>query len=102
MHDSTSIETTWQSKLRGEYTSNKHSMQAVSLVKQVTDKIDKYHIFKMNSRDINSQPSFVFKCPKLMAQLMLEMDSNSPEKICYSWSMSILMPCTVDVKVSKL
>ena len=64
MHDSRSVETMWQNKLREEYTSNKHSMQAVSLVKQVTDHIDKYHIFKMNSRDINGLPSFVFKCSR--------------------------------------
>ena len=49
-------------------------------MKQVTDQTDKYHTFKMISRDINDQPSFVFKCSKLMAQLMLEMDIHFHEK----------------------
>ena len=102
MHNSRSVETIWKNKLWEEYTSNKHSIQAVSLVKQITDQIDKYHIFKMNSRDINCLLSFVSKCSKLMAQLMPEMDIDSPEKICCSRNMPILMPCTVDVKVSKL
>ena len=46
-----------------------HSMEAVAIFKEACDKVDPYHIFKMNDSRMNTLPDFVFKTSRLAAEL---------------------------------
>lgn len=45
-------------------------------LKDTTNKKDLFNIYKMNCRDINSEPSFVFKTSRKALELALKMDQN--------------------------
>ena len=57
----------------------KHSLEAVGVLKQATDKEDKYLIYRINNSQFNGQPNYVFKSSTPMAQLAIDMDQNGPE-----------------------
>ena len=64
---------TWEKNL------DKHSLEAVGVLKQATDKEDKYLIYQINNSQFNGQPNYVFKSSMPMAQLAINMDQNGPE-----------------------
>ena len=53
-----------------------HSINAVSIVKKDTDKVDPYHIFQINDRKMNNESSMVFKSSQIAAQLAVEMHND--------------------------
>ena len=57
----------------------KHSLEAVGILKQATDKEDKYLIYQINNTQSNGQPNYVFKSSAPMAQLAIDMDQNGPK-----------------------
>ena len=58
----------------------RHSINAVGIIKQKQDEEDPLHIFKINDKKLNGKPSFVFKSLMLMAQVALLMDQNNKVK----------------------
>ena len=65
-----------------EQSSNESTVDAfqnIRSLKDTTDKKDLFHIYKMNCRDINSEPSFVFKTSRKALELALKMDQNVEE-----------------------
>ena len=71
--------TSEKAKISQERNSDKHSLEAVGIVKQATDKEDKYLIYKINNTQFNGHPNYIFKSSAPMAQLAIDMDQNSPE-----------------------
>lgn len=51
-----------------------HNFDAVGEIKKRTDEKDKYLIWRMNNRQFNGQPSFVFKMSKEKAEICVQMD----------------------------
>ena len=51
----------------------------MGILKQATDKEDKYLIYRINNSQFNDQPNYVFKSSAPMAQLAIDMDQNGPE-----------------------
>ena len=66
-------------KISQERNSDKHSLEAVGILKQAMDKEGKYLIFKINNSQFNGQPDYVFKSSATVAQLATDMDQDSPE-----------------------
>ena len=54
-------------------------MEAVGILKQATDKEDKYLIYKINNSQFNGQPDYLFKSSAPMDQLAIDMDQDGPE-----------------------
>ena len=57
-----------------------HSLSAVGIIKKKSDSFDKYHIYKINDRALNSRPSFVFKSSKAACDVALEMHYDPKSK----------------------
>ena len=53
-----------------------HSIHAVSFVKKESDKVDPYHIYSINDRHLNNNPSFVFKSSTVACRLALQMHNT--------------------------
>ena len=68
-----------KAKIAWEKNPDKHSLEAVGILKQATDKEDKYLIYRINNSQFNDQPNYVFKSSAPMAQLAIDMDQNGPE-----------------------
>ena len=70
-----------QRRLRFAWEKNldKHSLEAVGVLKQATDKEDKYLIYQINNSQFNGQSNYVFKSSTPMAQLAIDMGQNGPE-----------------------
>ena len=58
---------------------DKHSLEAVGILKQATDKEDKYLIYRINNSQFNGQPDYIFKSSAPMAQLAIDTDQDGPE-----------------------
>ena len=50
-----------KAKIAREKNPDKHSLEAVGILKQATDKEDKYLIYRINNSQFNDQPNYVFK-----------------------------------------
>ena len=50
-----------KAKIVWEKNLDKHSLEAVGILKQATDKEDKYLLYVINNSQFNDQPSYVFK-----------------------------------------
>ena len=48
-------------------------------LKEITDKRDPFLTYKLKCRDINGEPSFVFKTSSKCLELAVKMDQNQPE-----------------------
>ena len=70
-----------KAKIALEKNPDKHSLEAVGVLKQATDKEDKYLIYQINHSQFNGQPNYVFKSSAPMAQLAIDMDQNGPEHL---------------------
>ena len=57
-----------------------HSLSAVGILKKNSDSFDKYHIYRINDRALNSSPSFVFKSSKAACDVALEMHYDPKSK----------------------
>ena len=55
------------------------SFQHIKELKESTDKKDCFNIYKLNCRDINGEPSFVFKTSSKALEVGVKMDRNQPE-----------------------
>ena len=67
------------------------SINAVVKLKRGQDIDDKYHIYKVNDKKWNGNPTFVMKSSKLSAETALSMDTRNkktPLRMCslYGWS----------------
>ena len=58
----------------------RHSINAVGIIKQKQDEEDPLHIFKINDKKLNGKPSSVFKSSTPMACIALLMDQNNKVK----------------------
>ena len=68
-----------KAKVAHERNSDKHSLEAVGIPKQATDKEDKYLIYKINNLQFNEKPDYIFTNSAPMAQLAIDMDQDGPE-----------------------
>ena len=68
-----------KAKIAWERNPDKHSLEAVGILKQAMDKEDKYLIYKINNSQFNGQPDYVFKSSAPMAQLAIDIDQDGPE-----------------------
>ena len=68
-----------KAKFAHERNPDKHSLEAVGILKQAMDKEDMYLIYKINNLQFNRQPDYVFKRSVPMAQLTIDMDQDGPE-----------------------
>ena len=68
-----------KAKIAQEKNLEKQSLEAVGILKQATDKEDKYLIYRINYTQFNGQPNYIFKSSAPMAQLAIDMDQNGPE-----------------------
>ena len=53
-----------------------HSLEAVATFKAACDKVDEFHIYKMNDGRMNGGTDYVFKSSRLCGELGLMMDIN--------------------------
>ena len=56
---------------------NWSSINAVVKLKRGQDSVDKYHIYKVNDKKWNGNPTFVMKSSKLSAETALQMDTHN-------------------------
>ncbi len=66
--------------LSAEFPEGQTSFDAVGILKESTDKRDKFIIYKINNKNFNGQPDYVFKSHKDMAKVALSMDQNLEEE----------------------
>ena len=55
------------------------SFHHIKELKETTDKQDHFNIYKLSCRDINGEPSFVFKTSSKALELAVKMDQIQPE-----------------------
>ena len=55
------------------------SFQNIKELKETTDKRDPVLIYKLNCRDINGEPSLVFKTSSKYLELAVKINQNQPE-----------------------
>ena len=83
-----------KAKITRKRNPDKHSLEAVGILKQATEKEDKYLIYKINNSQFNGQPDYIFKSSAPMAQLPIYMDQNGLEHplqcedVCFDGSYS--------------
>ena len=58
---------------------DKHSLEAVGILKTSYGQGDKYLIYKINNSQFNGQPDYIFKSSGPMAQLAIDMDQDHLE-----------------------
>ena len=58
-----------------------HSINAVATVKKHTDKVDPFHIFQINDRNMNNESSIVFKSSKVAAQVAVQIHNTGQNNI---------------------
>ena len=68
-----------KAKIAWEKNPEKHSLEAVGILKQAMDKEDKYPIYQINSTQFIGQPNYIFRSKAPMAQLAIDMDQDGPE-----------------------
>ena len=68
-----------KAKIAQERNPDKHSLEAFGILKQGTDKEDKYLIYRINNSQFNGQPDYIFKSSAPVAQLAIDMDQDGLE-----------------------
>ena len=58
-----------------------NSFDAVAIIKTHADLKDEFYIYRSNNGSMNDSSDYVFKSSKVMAELAVQMDVNSPENI---------------------
>ena len=64
-----------KAKLAHERNPDKHSLEAVGILKKATDMEDKYLVYKINTSQFNREPHYIFKSSNTIAQFT----RNGPE-----------------------
>ena len=54
-----------------------HSIRAVAHLKKTSDKIDPFHIFRINDGEMNNKPDFVMKSSSKILTVAMEMDQDA-------------------------
>ena len=54
-----------------------NSFKAVSIIKEGSDSVDRFYIYKINSRAMNGEPDYVFKTSTAAAEVAINMDVSS-------------------------
>ena len=62
------------------------SLEAVAIYKKKTDERDPYLIYKINDRNFNGQPSYVFKTGKFKLEILKEMDRNGDSSLSIEYA----------------
>ena len=68
-----------KAKLACERNPDKHSQEAVGILKQATDKEYKYLFYKINNSQFNREPDYAFRCSTPMAQQAIDMGQDGQE-----------------------
>ena len=55
------------------------SLEAVGLVKEASDKVDPFHVYKINSKRLNNKPDYVMKSSSKILKLAIDMDVDGPD-----------------------
>ena len=55
------------------------SLEAVGLVKEGSDTVDPFHIYKINSKRLNNKPDYVMKSSSKILKLAIDMDVDGPD-----------------------
>ena len=55
------------------------SLEAVQILKEKSDGLDKFYIFRINSKGMNGKPDFVMKSSTLSMKLALQLDIDGPQ-----------------------
>ena len=55
------------------------SLEAVGHVKEGSDKVDPFHVYKINSKRLNNKPDYVMKSSSKILKLAVEMDVDGPD-----------------------
>ena len=55
------------------------SLEAVGLVKEGSDTVDPFHIYKINSKRLNNKPDYVIKSSSKILKLAIDMDVDGPD-----------------------
>ena len=55
------------------------SLEAVGLVKEGSDKVDPFHLYKINSKRLNNKPDYVMKSSSKILKLAIDMDVDGPD-----------------------
>ena len=55
------------------------SLEAVGLVKEGSDKVDPFHVYKINSKRLNNKPDYVMKSSSKILKLAIDMDVDGPD-----------------------
>jgi serine/threonine protein kinase len=63
-----------------------NNFEALAWFKKKCDERDKYLIFRVNSRDLNGEPSYVFKASKSMAELAVSMDKDREGEMRFEYA----------------
>ena len=75
-----------------------NSFHHIKELKETTDKQDHFNIYKLNCRDINGEPNFVFKTSSKTLELAVKRIKTSPKvKEAFSHlNMHLWMPCITE------
>ena len=65
-------------KANPNYSQDLNSFDAVGIIKQATDKKERYYIYQINNGNLNNNSDFVFKSSRAMAELAIAMDVDFP------------------------
>ena len=65
-------------KANPNYSEDLNSFDTVGIIKQATDKKDKYYIYQINNGNLNNNSDFVSKSSRTMAELAKVMDVDFP------------------------
>ena len=90
-----------KAKITWERNPDKHSLEAVGILKQAMDKEDKNLIYQINNSQFIGQTDYIFKSSTPMAQLAIDMDQDGLEHPLQGED-AYLMVVTPDVQVIKL
>ena len=73
----------WSKKanLNHERNPDEHSLEAIGIFQEVTDKEDKYLIYKINNPQFNDDPGYAFKTSWAIAELAVEIDQEGPDSL---------------------
>ena len=55
------------------------SLEAVGHVKEGSDQVDPFHVYKINSKRLNNRPDFVMKSSSKILKLVVDMDVDGPD-----------------------
>ena len=55
------------------------SLEAVGLVKEGSDTVDPFHVYKIDSKRLNNKPDYVMKSSSKILKLAIDIDVDGPD-----------------------